>query len=95
VLADLTTTQFTEALAVSEVALGGTLLVPMVGDGLAGLGLTAFAGGLFELYLKTPGLRKEESLAPSQQGTGIAKDEWLFGMGLSLVTGALLSRHRG
>lgn len=94
-LADMTPTQFVKALAVSEVALGGALLAPVVGDGLAGLGLTAFAGGLLGMYLKTPGMRKEGSLAPSPQGTAIAKDVWLLGIGLSLVTGALLRRRGG
>lgn len=91
---DLAPEQFTKALGASEVALGGALLFPMVGDGLAGLTLTIFAGGLIGLYLKTPGMRKEGSLLPSQQGTAIAKDIWLLGIGLGLVADSLRQRSR-
>lgn len=90
-LADVPPTQFVKALGASEVALGGALLFPGVGDGLAGLGLAAFAGGLLGLYVKTPGMRKEGSILPSQQGTAIAKDVWLLGIGLGLVADSL--RH--
>jgi len=46
---------------------------------VAGAGLTAFAAGLLGLYLRTPGMR------PTQQGTAIAKDVWLLGIGLGLL----------
>ncbi len=92
-LAEMTATQFVKALAVSEVALGGALLLPVVSDGLAGMGLTAFAGGLLGMYWKTPGMRTEGSLSPSPQGTALAKDVWLLGIGLSLVTDALHHRR--
>ena len=78
----------------SEVVLGGALLLPMVGDGVAGVGLTAFAAGLIGLYLKTPGMRRENSLRPSQQGTAIAKDVWLLGIGLGLVADTLRHKRR-
>ncbi|HYO36098.1 MAG TPA: hypothetical protein VER97_08490, partial [Geodermatophilus sp.] len=41
---------------------------------LAGAVLTGFAGGLLGLYLRTPGMRKEGSLAPTEQGLTVAKD---------------------
>lgn len=81
--------RFVKLLGVSEVALGGALLFPAVGDGVAGSGLVAFAGGLLGLYVKTPGLRLEGSVRPSQQGTAIAKDVWLLGIGCSLVADSL------
>ncbi|HVX21989.1 MAG TPA: hypothetical protein VHB02_11620 [Acidimicrobiales bacterium] len=86
--------QFVKALGASEVALGGTLLFPAVGDGLAGLSLTAFACGLLGLYLKTPGMRVEGSLRPTQQGTAVAKDVWLLGIGLSLMASAATASGR-
>jgi len=88
-LDDMPAPRFVKLLALSEVALGGALLFPGVGDGVAGASLAAFAGGLLGMYLKTPGLRAEGSLRPSQQGTAIAKDVWLLGIGCSLVADSL------
>ena len=86
--------QFTKLLGATEVGLGGALLMPLiVGDGLAGLGLTAFSGGLLGLYAKTPGLRQEGSVRPTQEGTAIAKDSWLAGIGLALMANSLTSRR--
>jgi hypothetical protein len=90
-LSKLKPKDFAKLLGASEVALGAALLVPVVPGILAGAGLTAFAGGLLGLYLRTPGMRKEGSLAPTQQGTAIAKDAWLLGIGLSLVIDDLTS----
>jgi hypothetical protein len=39
-------------------------------------------------------MRQEDSLRPTAQGTPLAKDAWLFGMGLSWVVDALTSRGR-
>ncbi|MGH9082972.1 MAG: hypothetical protein ACRDWN_06480, partial [Acidimicrobiales bacterium] len=64
---------FVKALAMGEIALGGTLMLPLVEDSLAGLALSTFASGLLGLYLKTPGMRIEGSIRPSQQGTALAK----------------------
>lgn len=86
--------QFAKALGAAEVALGGALLVPMViGDGLAGLALTSFAGGLLGLYAKTPGMRQEGSVRPSQEGLALAKDTWLAGIGVTLMASAVTSRR--
>ena len=84
---------FTKGLGMAEVAIGGALLFPLIGDGLAGLGLTAFSGGLLGLYLKTPGMRQEGDVRPTQQGIALAKDVWLLGIGLSLV-GHSIGAHR-
>jgi hypothetical protein len=60
---------------------------------VAGAGLAAFSGGLLGLYLKTPGLREEGSLRPTQAGNPIAKDIWMFGIGAGLVLDALSQRR--
>jgi hypothetical protein len=86
--------QFGKALGAAEVALGSALLMPVVvGDGLAGLALTAFASGLLGLYAKTPGMRREGSLRPSKEGTAIAKDAWLAGIGLTLMASSIGARR--
>lgn len=81
--------QFAKLLSAGEMALGAALLLPVVPTGLAGAGLVAFSAGLVGLYLRTPGLRKEGSLAPTQDGTGIAKDVWMLGIGLGFVVEAI------
>ena len=93
-LENLPPEQFTKLLGATEVGLGGALLMPLiVGDGLAGLALTGFSGGLLGLYAKTPGLRQEGSVRPTQEGTAIAKDSWLAGIGLALMANSLTSRR--
>jgi len=62
----------------------------MVPTGLAGLALTGFAVGLVGLYARTPGLRREHSVFPTQQGLGYAKDSWLAAIGIALFTDAVL-----
>jgi hypothetical protein len=84
-LASMKPKDFVRLLAVSEIALGTALLVPVVPGWLAGLGLTAFSSGLLGLYARTPGMTKEGSLLPTQQGIALAKDIWMLGIGVSLV----------
>ena len=86
--------QFAKLLSAGEIALGAALLAPVVPTGLAGAALTAFAGGLIGLYLKTPGMRKDGSLAPTQQGIGLAKDVWMLGIGLGFVLDAVTDRKK-
>jgi hypothetical protein len=93
-LSDVPPEQFAKVLGTSEVLLGGALVLPLVSDRLAGLALASFAGGLLGLYAKTPGLRNKGSIRPSQQGTAIAKDVWLFGIGVGLLADALQRSHR-
>ena len=88
-LSEIAPEQFAKVLGTSEVLLGGALILPLVSDRLAGLALASFAGGLLGLYAKTPGLREEGSIRPSQQGTAIAKDVWLLGIGVGLVIDSL------
>jgi hypothetical protein len=83
---------FVKLVSTSEIALGAALLLPIVPGLLAGAGLAAFSAGLLGLYLRTPGMREEGSLRPTQQGIAIAKDVWMLGAGLSLVVDALTDR---
>lgn len=83
---------FVRLLAATEIALGAALLVPVVPAALAGAGLTAFSGGLLGLYARTPGMRKEGSPLPSQQGIPLAKDVWMAGIGIGLVIDDLTDR---
>ena len=91
-LARMSPKDFTRLLAASEIALGSALLLPVVPAGLAGAGLTAFSAGLLGLYGRTPGMRKERSPFPTQQGTALAKDVWMLGIGLGLVIDAATQR---
>ena len=88
-LAKLKPKDFIRLLAASEIALGAALLVPVVPAAVAGAGLTAFSGGLLGLYARTPGMRKDGSPFPTQQGIAIAKDVWMLGIGLGLVIDGL------
>ena len=92
-LAQLKPKDFARLLAASEIALGSALLLPVVPAGLAGAALTAFSGGLLGMYLRTPGMRQEGSLRPAQQGTALAKDVWMLGIGLSLLADALTDQQ--
>jgi hypothetical protein len=91
-LAKMKPADFARLLAVSEMALGAALLLPVVPTGLAGAGLTAFSGGLLGMYVRTPGMRREGSLRPTQQGTALAKDVWMLAIGVGLTADALTSR---
>jgi hypothetical protein len=92
-LAKLDAEQFGKLLSASEIALGAALLLPFIPSALAGAGLAAFGAGLLQLYLKTPGMREDGSLKPTQQGTAIAKDVWLLGAGLTLLLDDLTDRR--
>jgi hypothetical protein len=94
--ADMEPRDFVQLLSTCEIALGAALLgIGFVPSSLAGLGLGAFGGALTRLYLKAPGTRREGSIAPSQQGIGLAKDSWMLAIGAALVLDALFgSRGR-
>jgi hypothetical protein len=91
-LKNLQPQQFAKALSTSEIAVGALLLAPVVPTAVAGAALTAFSGGLLGLYLRTPGMRKPGSLAPTEQGLAIAKDSWLLGIGIGLLTRGTIDR---
>jgi hypothetical protein len=87
-------TTFAKALSTAEITIGAALLTPFVPTAVAGAALTGFSGGLLGLYLRTPGMTKPgKSVAPTQEGLPIAKDVWMFGIGLGLLTQALLDRE--
>jgi hypothetical protein len=85
--------QFVKGLSTAEIVLGAALLTPFVPTAVAGAALTAFSGGLLGLYLRTPGRRKPGSLAPTEQGLAIAKDGWLLGIGIGLLTRGTIDRE--
>jgi hypothetical protein len=84
-LAKLKPKDFARLLAASEIALGASLLVPVIPSAVVGAGLTVFSGALLGLYARTPGMRKDGTPFPTQQGIGLAKDAWMLGIGLGLV----------
>jgi hypothetical protein len=86
---------FAKVLSTWEIALGAGLLTPFVPAWLAGAGLVAFSGALLRMYVRSPDLHEPDSIRPSPQGSGIAKDVWMMGIGLSLLVDAATSRrHR-
>jgi uncharacterized membrane protein YphA (DoxX/SURF4 family) len=91
-LAKLKPQDFVKLLAGTEIALGSALLLPFVPTVVAGAGLTAFSGGLLGLYARTPGMRKEGTPLPTPEGTALAKDVWMAGIGLGLVLDELTDR---
>lgn len=85
--------RFIAALAASEMALGAALCLPLVPNRVAGAGLTAFAGGLTLMYLRTPSLHKPGSFWPTPAGIAVSKDVWMLGTGLSLLADRAGCRH--
>jgi hypothetical protein len=94
-LARIKPKDFARLLSIGEIALGTALLLPVVPAAAAGAGLTAFSGSLLGMYLRTPGMTKEDGIRPSQQGTALAKDVWMLAIGLGLVADALTDRQPG
>jgi len=76
---------FGKMLSYAEMSLGAALLAPFIPSRLVGLGLAAFSGSLFTMYLKTPGMTEADGIRPTQQGTGLAKDIWMLGIAASLI----------
>ncbi|MDX3397019.1 hypothetical protein [Streptomyces sp. ME01-18h] len=83
---------FLRLLSAGEITLGAALLLPVVPTAVAGIGLTAFSAGLVGLYLRTPGMREEGSLRPTQDGTALAKDTGMLGIGIGFVVDGATSR---
>ncbi|MFD9475557.1 hypothetical protein [Streptomyces nojiriensis] len=87
--------KFARLLSVGELAIAAALLVPVVPAAVAGAALTAFSVATLGLYLRTPGMREEGSLRPTEQGIVLAKDAWLLGIGVALVAdGVTGHEHR-
>lgn len=93
-LKDMSPQDFGKLLSTAETALGAALLLPVVPSWLAGLGLSAFSGGLLKMYLDTPGMTEDDGIRPTGEGTGLAKDVFLLGIGLGLVVDAMTSRRK-
>ena len=85
---------FASGLSAGEIGLGAALLTPFVPAWLAGAGLTAFGLGLNRLYWNAPGLRQPGDVRPTEDGTSVAKDIWLTGIGVALVAGSMSDRRR-
>lgn len=83
---DMKPQKFAKLLAYSEIAVGSALLAPMVPATVAGAALTGFGASLVGMYLKTPSMTQDDGIRPSQEGTAFAKDVWLVGAGLTLLT---------
>lgn len=81
---------FARLLGATEVALGSALVLPIVPSLIAGAGLAAFSGGLLGLYIRTPGMRRPGTPLPTREGTAMAKDIWMTGIGLSLILDDLM-----
>src|SRR3954469_25190091 len=93
-LAKVPPTTFAKALSTAEITIGVALLTPFVPTVVAGAALTGFSAGLLGLYLRTPGMTKPgRSVAPTQEGLTIAKDVWMLGIGIGLLTQGLLDRQ--
>ncbi|WP_222195419.1 hypothetical protein [Modestobacter italicus] len=94
VLKKVPATTFAKGLSTAEITIGALLLTPLVPGAVAGVALTGFSAGLLGLYLRTPGMTKPgKSVAPTQDGLPIAKDVWMLGIGLGLITQGLVGRE--
>lgn len=93
-LGELEPEQFLKLLTAAELLVGSALLVPFVSPRVAGALLTGFSAALLGLYLNTPGLRREGSLRPTQDGIPLAKDSWMLGIGLGLLTSSRKRRRK-
>jgi hypothetical protein len=87
-LAKVPPATFLKVLAAAEVGTGAALLAPVVSNKIAGACLTAFAGGLVTMYLRTPALHEPGSVWPTPAGTAVSKDVWMLGIGLGLLADA-------
>jgi hypothetical protein len=93
-LAEVDPKAFTKALAEAEIALGTTLLLPVIPAWQAGIGLAGFSGALLKMYLHTPGLHRRNSIRPTHDGMAIAKDSWMLGIAVSLIVDGMTTRRR-
>ena len=89
VFADMEPKKFATLLAYSEIGVGAALLLPMVPSTVAGAALTGFGGSLMGMYFTNPAMTQDDGIRPSAEGTALAKDSWLVGAGLTLLTQGL------
>ncbi|MFF2245063.1 hypothetical protein ACFVTM_12885 [Arthrobacter sp. NPDC058130] len=76
---------FGNVLSYSEMALGAALLAPFLPSRLVGVGLGIFSGSMLTMYLRTPGMTEGDGIRPSEKGTALAKDVWMFGIAIALM----------
>lgn len=88
---DMEPMKLARLLAYSEIGVGAALLAPMVPATVAGAALTGFGSSLIGMYLKTPSMTLADGIRPSQEGTAVAKDIWLVGAGLTLLSQGITS----
>src|SRR4051794_4040783 len=81
---------YAKALGAGEIAVGGALLLPIVSPVVAGALLAGFSGALLNVYWNTPGMHEEGNPRPTVQGSPLAKDVWMFGIGTALMADAVL-----
>lgn len=93
-LQDTPPNKFVNMLSTGEIVVGTLLLVPIVPTVVAGAALTTFAAMLGRLYLNAPGMREEGGIRPTEQGTPLAKDVWMLGIGTALMLDGLGDRRR-
>ncbi|MFD3504713.1 hypothetical protein [Streptomyces sp. NPDC058678] len=93
-LGKLDAQRFTRSLSAGEMAVATALLLPVVPAAIAGAALTAFSVGSLGLYLRVPGMRKDGSLRPTEQGIPLAKDVWMLGIGISLIVEGAIGHRR-
>jgi len=84
-LAKVPPATFLKALAAAEIGTGAALLLPVVRNRVAGAALTAFAGSLLTMYMRTPSMHEPGSVWPTRAGTAVSKDVWMLGIGLGLL----------
>ena len=85
--------RFGKALSTFEIALGVALLAPVVPTWIAAVGLSGFSAALMRVYLKTPGMTREDGIRPAPAGMGIARDVFMLGSGLGLLVEELTAKH--
>jgi hypothetical protein len=76
---------FGKLLSYAEMTLGAALLVPFLPSRLVGVGLGLFSGSMLTMYFRTPGMTEGDGIRPSQKGTALAKDVWMFGIAVALM----------
>lgn len=91
-LKDLTPKQFKQFIAASEIGVGAACLLPFVPGWVAGAAVTAFSGGLLAMYKNTDFMTESDGIRPSEQGTAVAKDVFLFGIGTALMVDGAVNR---
>lgn len=87
---DMKPKSFAQLLAYSEIAVGAALLAPTVSATAAGAALTGFGASMMGMYFKTPSMTLDDGIRPSQEGIAVAKDVWLVGAGLTLLSQGVL-----